>query len=386
MAMVSDAPEVETIEIDDECVDDASQFAKEWLAKMRTILQNYPAGPGSYLEDKMKTAADKARFATWLLETWPERPDICYHHDQVVPSVLEDELAQSPPLAIHVSSFSWTDGCGVKPAPGRDLALGLMAMYLKDGFITSGDVILMAQPLAVEKAAGLPSLWGSEESALKPFSLGYLKGRARLTSLFALLLSVFEEEVSLDDLKSFCPKLFDSVSVIWVQHMRQNSKEDEVLCNLKLSTRGSLRKAANLIQIAFMVRRLLASGGTDYTTFLRKYNQQSVAAHQLRGRKQTALKLLFESAPKDYLDFFFSYSVCVTPPLTLSLLQGKIVDKFFFMCTILFSLFRTCWMRSSTMLELLDGRIVLGLRRIWLQNVSSQDTFSQPRTGSGNRD
>ena len=152
---------------------------------------------------------------------------------------------------------------------------------------------------------GLPSLWGSEESALKPFSLGYLKGRARLTSLFALLLSVFEEEVSLDDLKSFCPKLFDSVSVIWVQHMRQNSKEDEVLCNLKLSTRGSLRKAANLIQIAFMVRRLLASGGTDYTTFLRKYNQQSVAAHQLRGRKQTALKLLFESAPKDYLDFFF---------------------------------------------------------------------------------
>ncbi|CAL1146424.1 unnamed protein product [Cladocopium goreaui] len=293
---------VETIEIDDECVDDASQFAKEWLAKMRTILQNYPAGPGSYLEDKMKTAADKARFATWLLETWPERPDICYHHDQVVPSVLEDELAQSPPLAIHVSSFSWTDGCGVKPAPGRDLALGLMAMYLKDGFITSGDVILMAQPLAVEKAAGLPSLWGSEESALKPFSLGYLKGRARLTSLFALLLSVFEEEVSLDDLKSFCPKLFDSVSVIWVQHMRQNSKEDEVLCNLKLSTRGSLRKAANLIQIAFMVRRLLASGGTDYTTFLRKYNQQSVAAHQLRGRKQTALKLLFESAPKDVLD------------------------------------------------------------------------------------
>ena len=305
MAMVSDAPEVETIEIDNECVDDASQFAKEWLAKMRTILQNYPAGPGSYLEDKMKTAADKARFATWLLETWPERPDICYHHDQVVPSVLEDELAQSPPLAIHVSSFSWTDGCGVKPAPGRDLALGLMAMYLKDGFITSGDVILMAQPLAVEKAAGLPSLWGSEESALKPFSLGYLKGRARLTSLFALLLSVFEEEVSLDDLKSFCPKLFDSVSVIWVQHMRQNSKEDEVLCNLKLSTRGSLRKAANLIQIAFMVRRLLASGGTDYTTFLRKYNQQSVAAHQLRGRKQTALKLLFESAPKDYLVFFF---------------------------------------------------------------------------------
>ena len=111
---------------------------------------------------------------------------------------------------------------------------------------------------------GLPSLWGSEESALKPFSLGYLKGRARLTSLFALLLSVFEEEVSLDDLKSFCPKLFDSVSVIWVQHMRQNSKEDEVLCNLKLSTRGSLRKAANLIQIAFMVRRLLASGGTDF--------------------------------------------------------------------------------------------------------------------------
>ena len=293
----------------EEILDDHTQFAKDWLSKMKSILQQYPAGPGSYLEDKMKTTAEKVRFAAWLVDTWPERADICYHHEQVVPSVLEDELAQSPPHAIHVSSFSWSDGCGVKPPPGRDLALNLMAMFVKDGFITSGDVILMAQPLAVEKAADeLSSLWGSE-SALKPFSLGYLKGRARLTSLLALLFSVFEEEVSLEDMKSFCPKFFDSISVIWVQHMRQNSKEDEVLCNLKLSTRGSLRKAANLIQIAFMVRRLLASGGTDYTTFLRKYNQQSVAAHQLRGRKQTALKLLFESAPKEHCFCF-----CGTTP------------------------------------------------------------------------
>ena len=340
---------------------------------MRTILQNYPAGPGSYLEDKMKTAADKARFATWLLETWPERPDICYHHDQVVPSVLEDELAQSPPLAIHVSSFSWTDGCGVKPAPGRDLALGLMAMYLKDGFITSGDVILMAQPLAVEKAAGLPSLWGSEESALKPFSLGYLKGRARLTSLFALLLSVFEEEVSLDDLKSFCPKLFDSVSVIWVQHMRQNSKEDEVLCNLPHPNclHGQTSVGFRRHRLHYFPAKVQPAVCCGSPT---SRSQANCTEAPLRKRSQ------------GLLGFFFSYSVCVTPPLTLSLLQGKIVDKFFFMCTILFSLFRTCWMRSSTMLELLDGRIVLGLRRIWLQNVSSQDTFSQPRTGSGNRD
>lgn len=67
---------------------------------------------------------------------------------------------------------------------------------------------------------------------------------------------------------------------------------------MKLSLKGSLRKAANVIQVAQMVRRLIKEGGTDYASFVRKWNMQTVSSHQIKGRKAVTLKLLFESAPE----------------------------------------------------------------------------------------
>ena len=68
--------------------------------------------------------------------------------------------------------------------------------------------------------------------------------------------------------------------IAWVCHLKQPTKEDEALVNLKLSLRGSLRKAANVVQMAAMIRKLLAEGQTDFNSFLRRWNQQTVAAHQ----------------------------------------------------------------------------------------------------------
>ena len=54
-----------------------------------------------------------------------------------------------------------------------------------------------------------------------------------------------------------------------------------------------------MIQIAHMVRKLLKEGGTDYGSFVRKWNGSCVASQQIKGRKATSLKLLFESAPQE---------------------------------------------------------------------------------------
>ncbi|CAK9068414.1 unnamed protein product [Durusdinium trenchii] len=277
---------------------------QKWVDMMKEALDGQPGGPAVYLTKLFPSDVEKTSFSKWL---FPERSDICYHHKSEIPHVQEQQMAQTPPLALHIAAFGWEDGCGVKPPPGRDLALQLMDWFCKDGFVTSGEPILIAQPLGLQTSV-LEAPWqGSDDTSadqcLKPFTVGYIKGRARMTSILALLGLIYSHEESFD-FRSQWPQLYDSLSVIWVHHLRQSTKEDEVLCNMKLSMRGSLRKACNVVQMASMIKRLMAEGGTDYPSFVRRFNSQTVQSHQIRGRKAAALKLLFES---DVLDAILTH-------------------------------------------------------------------------------
>ncbi|CAK9096491.1 unnamed protein product [Durusdinium trenchii] len=266
---------------------------KALVAKLASALEKHPGGPASYLAAHLQNDGEKQNFVNWLWKSFPERDDVCYHHSADIPWVAEQQLAQTPPVAIHIACFGWEDGCGMKPPPGKDLTLQLVEWYLKDGFISSGEVLLVSQPQALA-ASSLTAPWTGD---LKPCSVGYIKGRARMTALLAILHVIYSDETGMD--LTPCQKFMESVNLIWVQHLRQATKEDEVLCNLKMSLRGSLRKAANVVQMASMVRRLMQEGSTDYGSFVRRFNSQTVPAYQIRGRKATALKLLFES---DVLD------------------------------------------------------------------------------------
>ena len=75
------------------------------------------------------------------------------------------------------------------------------------------------------------------------------------------------------------------------------SKVDEALQNMKLSCRGSLRKATNTIQCVFMVRSLMTFGLTDTMTFVRQWNAMSARQFQIVGKRAQTLKLLFDNAP-----------------------------------------------------------------------------------------
>jgi hypothetical protein len=67
---------------------------------------------------------------------------------------------------------------------------------------------------------------------------------------------------------------------------------------MKQSSRGSLRKQTNVIEVCFMVKGLLAFGLNDFTSFVRRWNSMSARSHHIVGKRAMALKLLFESAPE----------------------------------------------------------------------------------------
>lgn len=107
---------------------------QKWVDMMKEALDGQPGGPAVYLTKLFPSDVEKTSFSKWL---FPERSDICYHHKSEIPHVQEQQMAQTPPLALHIAAFGWEDGCGVKPPPGRDLALQLMDWFCKDGFVTS---------------------------------------------------------------------------------------------------------------------------------------------------------------------------------------------------------------------------------------------------------
>jgi len=275
-------------------------FSTEMFKRVKEEIKVF-TGPAAYLQHHLQEFEVQQDFLNWLWKEFPERPDVIYCHSASMPAVTEEMLAQNPPLAVHVGAFAFQDGCSVKPPPGKDLFLSLAEHILKHGFVTSGDALFVGgvvSPLNDALSAPWPHQM-DESTVLSPFSLGFVKGRARMTALLAVLHVMFKDNLA--DVASLHKVLFDTVCLVWAQRLQQHNKEEEVLTNMKLSLRGSLRKPCNVIQIADMIRKLIKDGGSDYQSFVRKWNTQSVTSHQIKGRKSVTLKLLFEATPQDCL-------------------------------------------------------------------------------------
>ncbi|CAK0869799.1 unnamed protein product, partial [Prorocentrum cordatum] len=151
----------------------------------------------------------------------------------------------------------------MKPAPGKDVTRQLWENYLKDGFVTSGEPLLVSQPeeLQVRPEPPLPA-----PTAHAPHSLGYIKGQARSLALLALLHYCYSKNI---DLKEVHPLLWQSVCRIYALKVTYSTKADEALANMKLSARGSIRRANNLVVTVVMLHNLSKQGFGDLQSFAR---------------------------------------------------------------------------------------------------------------------
>jgi hypothetical protein len=278
------------------CPDSAKTEFVEKAIRELGVLSKLSGGPANYLQEQMPDPSHQSDFATFLWNTFPEADDALYHHSGPLPNVSDDDLSHALPVCVHVAALGYHKNCSLKPPPGSSLFGQLTEQILMDGFLTSGDPLLVVQPTM---DCGLVQLWPPEVVGSEPLrtaSLGYVKGMARTSSLLMLLHYCFKNSV---DLKTVHPQLYTSVLKIFVHHMPSQTKQDEALKNLKLSARGSIRKMANVIQIAQIIKNLCEHGMNDFTGFVRKWNQMSGRSHQIVGRRAMSLKLLFEQAPED---------------------------------------------------------------------------------------
>ena len=249
------------------------------LEELKVEVRRSGGGPVQYLEKH----CDAAGFREWLHQCFPLRDDIHYSHEKILPPVEEKEMSDVLPLTVHVSALGFARDCSLKPPCGLDLMISLCDLYLTEGFATAGEPLLVLQNCTTRMSKELPEL---EEDGLQTFSLGYLKGFARATSLLCLLHFLMKRPVSLE--KEF-PALWDSVLRIRVHHVKTSSRINEALTNMKMSCKGSLRKATNTVQCVFMLNSLMTVGVAEPMVLVRQWNAMSARSFQISGRKATTL-------------------------------------------------------------------------------------------------
>ena len=90
----------------------------------------------------------------------------------------------------------------MKGHPGACVAIRLTEEFGKDGFITSSEPLLISPMNGVGPATCGPLFPAAGGLALEPFSLGFVKGSARVTTLLCILRFFIDDGVSLQEAAS----------------------------------------------------------------------------------------------------------------------------------------------------------------------------------------
>ncbi len=175
---------------------------------MKTMCGKF-GGVAQYLRKRMESPEQKKQFFNKLVDMFPLSEAVDYNTCASLPVVEASMLSSVLPRKLHITMLSFSDICSVKNDPESETAMLLLDEYLSDGFLTSGDALILIQnDMLTEEAAALelkaPWTSGRAGDTLVPHSVGYVKGRARTATLFAYLSMVIDEEVNLREAFPWC--------------------------------------------------------------------------------------------------------------------------------------------------------------------------------------
>ena len=122
-----------------------------------------------------------------------------YHAAQELEEVRsEAELSMHRPMKMHPTMFAWSTRSSVKGDPESATCVKLCEHIVQDGFLTSGEELWVAPMQGLEpEFHTLKSAFrnSSHESSIAPFSIGYLKGSARMNTLLVIMTFFIDDHV-----------------------------------------------------------------------------------------------------------------------------------------------------------------------------------------------
>ena len=164
------------------------------IANMRRICTE--EGPRRHLQRRW--ADDMKGFYDGLMALLPVDDTIFYHDSAIVPEVTQADMSTTHPLALHPAMLSFAAVSSIKGPPEANVVEKLTEQIVLDGFITSGDPLLI-NPISEAQQSDIntPVMNCGGRAAIPAFSVGYVKGSARATTLLCLLSLFVEDKVDL---------------------------------------------------------------------------------------------------------------------------------------------------------------------------------------------
>ena len=246
-------------------------------------------GPRQYLLSTLPDLDAMNDFAKHLWDEYPESQDVFYTTIADMPFCkTEAECGTCAPLPFHLNAFGYTQSSSLKPPCGMRKFSLLMDQIMSDGFVTSSQPLLVTTPPHVVQGPPLVVHWSGN---LGTATLAYSKGAARTQTILALLRWCQLNNCSV---RHGHPTLYGTLLVIFAHKIECATRLDEALLNMKLSVRGSIRTANNVIETVMMIRNLEMMGASDIAGFVRKWNAQSGKLAAITGKRAACLKLLFD--------------------------------------------------------------------------------------------
>lgn len=155
---------------------------------------------GAFLQARFGDTEAAQEFAAFLHDLCA--PDHWNHHlKRPLPTSNLDEqaLAKSQSIRLPLAAFSFHPSSSLKPDADRAFVVKLANLILKHGFISATELLLVTSPAELYQLAqssGVSRPW-NDEGTMLPFSLGFVKGKARMHTLLTVLAVCHDNQINL---------------------------------------------------------------------------------------------------------------------------------------------------------------------------------------------
>lgn len=172
---------------------DDTQFetTKASVLEKLAALQSKHGTLSAYLQKRYADPVDLQAFLVVLVDMAQAEKPLWTVQAKLRASSSLDDCTESP-ILLPLAAFSFAKTCSVKPDADHQLVLDLAERFMLEGFLSSTEPVIVTQTaelIQVSDQLALKSPW-ADDGALQPFSLGFLKGKARVHTLMGLM-SIF---------------------------------------------------------------------------------------------------------------------------------------------------------------------------------------------------
>ena len=234
-------------------------------------------GPENYLCKRVCTNQDRESFYDFLGERFPKLDTHQYKEQDPLTAhdSNDDERIFNSPEILHISKFAWDPSCSLQDVTNVSTCVDLSERFVTEGFKTAGE------PLIVRPGSNVVA-------PIDSFSVGYVKGKARMTSLLALIHYYMSHEEALPH------ALLTTACVIQVRSVWTQDLQAEAFYAMQVGYRSAVRKAPSVMNWAVTLLKLKESG-KDPLEVIQSWNAAAPKTDNILGgmaiRVRTVLNL-----------------------------------------------------------------------------------------------